>query len=178
MAPMAVVGAQGAEYVESDEMLLRVCSDKELSLAMVVEAAACDAASGTYTDDQGRLALHHACAHAKITAEILAATPGDRFAKDISGDAPVEVVAASRGGAMTKPVWPIKLPICVAVWIRTGVGAGADAWAGAGPAGAAYLKAAAGGAACGDGRGGKCGVRVASLMLNCKLCMCSSRVRA
>ena len=56
---MAVVGAQGAEYVESDEMLLRVCSGKELSLVKVVEASACDAASGTYTDDQGRLALHH-----------------------------------------------------------------------------------------------------------------------
>ena len=89
---MAVVGAQGAEYVESDEMLLRVCSDKELSLAKVVEAAACDAASGTYTDDQGRLALHHVCAHAMCTAEILAATPGDRFAKDISGDAPVDLL--------------------------------------------------------------------------------------
>ena len=92
MAPMAVVGAQGAEYVESDEMLLRVYSGKELNLAKVVEARACDAASGTYTDDQGRHALHHACAHALITAEILAATPGDRFAKDISGDAPVDLL--------------------------------------------------------------------------------------
>ncbi|KAK7238348.1 phytanoyl-CoA dioxygenase [Aureococcus anophagefferens] len=92
MAPMAVVGAQGAEYVESDEMLLRVCSGKSLSLAKVVEAAACDAASGTYTDDQGRLALHHACAHDQVTVEILAATPGDRFAKDISGDAPVDLL--------------------------------------------------------------------------------------
>ena len=89
---MAVVGAQGAEYVESDEMLLRVCSDKEPSLAKVVEAAACDAASGTYTDDQGRLALHHACANESVTVEILAATPGDRFAKDISGDAPVDLL--------------------------------------------------------------------------------------
>ncbi|KAH8099070.1 phytanoyl-CoA dioxygenase [Aureococcus anophagefferens] len=92
MAPMAVVGAQGAKYVESDEMLLRVCSGKSLSLAKVVEAAACDAASGTYTDDQGRLALHHACAHDQVTVEILAATPGDRFAKDISGDAPVDLL--------------------------------------------------------------------------------------
>ncbi|KAH8048986.1 hypothetical protein JL722_12222 [Aureococcus anophagefferens] len=97
MAPMAVVGAQGAEYVESDEMLLRVCSGKSLSLAKVVEAAACDAASGTYTDDQGRLALHHACAHDQVTVEILAATPGDRFAKDISGDAPVDLLCREPG---------------------------------------------------------------------------------